>query len=127
MTYQPVLIPTSADTINAGPTPTQTACPSCGAPVIAALEGRVGLPVAADPVSLTPLGELQALTAGLRTFEHWHDGLGRRSAWLISRCPAGRDQAANPIRPEHRCDGPPLDCQPAPTRPDLPPDDAPPY
>lgn len=85
-------------------------CRGCGAPTLAAWRDGILEPVAVDPVELTPLGELQALTAGLATFEHWggpNGGLDTRKPTSIAARPAGCQRA--PVRPEHRCGSPPLD------------------
>lgn len=88
-------------------------CPGCHAPTIAAWRDGVHEAVHVDPVNLTRLGELQALTSGRRTFDHWggaYGGLDQRRPDAITRWPAGDD--AHPIRPEHRCGAPPLDAIP---------------
>lgn len=110
----------------ARPQPADDNCPTCGAPVIVALLGGVMPAIAVDPVALTPLGELQAITAGRRTVEQWQSGLDLRSAWHIAGHPAGADDREHPVRPEHRCGSPPPDHvpdrrQPASIAPDLPP------
>ena len=116
---QPALFPVEARPLDAKPTPAETECPSCGAPVIAALVDRVMPAVAVDPVALTPLGELQALMAGRRTFDHWHEGLDARTAWTIARCPADPD---HPVRPEHRCGADPPEHYPQSVQPAPDPD-----
>lgn len=104
-------------------TPAETHCPTCGARTIAAWADRLYEDVHTDPVRLTALGELQALAAGRRTFEHWSEGLDQRHADAITRRPAGPD--GDPVRPEHACGHPPPDHLPPPPRVDPDPDRTP--
>lgn len=106
----PGLAPARAIAVRITATPSAINCPDCRSDVIAGWRDRVGPTVLADPVALTPLGELQALAAGRRTFSHWHDGLGERRPWVIARVPAGAGD--NPVRPEHKCGSPPIDAIP---------------
>ena len=93
--------------------PKRRRCRSCGvATLVAWQDGKLDA-VAVDEVVLTPLGELQAVTAGRRTFAHWGGVSGQldlRGARQISRWPAGDRRQA--VRPEHRCGAPPLDHTP---------------
>lgn len=101
-------------------------CPGCGAQTLSAWRDGLYEQVHADPVSLTPLGELQALAAGRGTFCHWggpNGGLDTRRADDITARPAGSTH--DPIRPEHRCGSPPLDARPSHLT--LPPDAPPPF
>lgn len=106
--------------------PRHALCPDCGAAIVTAWRDRVMEDVLADQVSLTALGELQALTEGRRTFDHWIDGLDLRTAWVIARSPAG---TGNAVRPEHRCGSPPthLDTLPERLAPIADPDAPPPF
>lgn len=90
--------------------PKARTCRSCGADTIVAWRDGILDPVAVDPIALTPLGELQALTAGRATFQHWGGatgGLDTRRPRIIALHPAGTHPA--PVRPEHRCGSPPPD------------------
>lgn len=103
-------------------------CPTCAAPTIAAWQDGILDTVHVDPVALTPLGELQALSAGRRTFTHWGGdlgGLATRRATTIGRVPPGVTTC--PVRPEHRCGSPPLDVVPERGATQLPPDAPPPF
>ena len=94
-------------------------CPSCRAATLVAWQDGKLDPVAVDPLDLTPLGELQAVCAGRRTFAHWGGANGQldlREARHITRWPAGNRSQA--VRPEHRCAAPTPDHIPAPTRAD---------
>ena len=102
-------------------------CRDCGADTFVAWRDGILDPVAVDPVALTPLGELQALTAGRGTFQHWGGatgGLDTRRPRIIALHPAGSSPGA-PVRPEHRCGSPPPDHQPERVRAD--PSDTPPF
>jgi len=93
--------------------PKARTCRGCGADTLAAWQDGHLDAVAVDPVDLTPLGELQAITDGRRTFTHWGGaggGLDLRDARRISRWPAGDTRQA--VRPEHRCGSPPPDHHP---------------
>lgn len=90
-------------------------CRGCGAQTLTAWRDGNLETVAVDDVELTPLGELQALTAGLATFEHWggaNGGLDTRRPSCIADHPAGDRRL--PVRPEHRCGSPPPDHAPKP-------------
>lgn len=99
--------------------PREIECPSChAATLIAWRDGKLE-PVTVDPIDLTPLGELQAITAGRRTFAHWggaNGGLDLREARQIGRWPAGDYRQA--VRPEHRCGSPPPEHAPSRTATD---------
>ena len=82
--------------------PRRRTCP-CGARVWMAWAHGTGPVIAVDDITLTPLGELQALTAGRQTVEHWPDGLDLRHAESITRWPADTNPRAYPVRPEHKC------------------------
>ena len=99
------------DTKGTNATPRIRHCSACGLGVWAAWRDGLFETVLADPIALTPLGELQAVTAGRRTLTHWRDGLDLRRPESITRWPAN-DSAAYPIRPEHRCGSPPIDHYP---------------
>lgn len=81
-------------------TPRQRRCHGCGAPVWAAWRDGVDDVIAVDPIALTPLGELQALTDRRVTVTHWAGGLDVRRAEWIRRIPAS---PTNTIRPSHQC------------------------
>jgi hypothetical protein len=90
--------------------PREAQCPACGSPTVAAWRDGLYEAVHVDPVNLTTLGELQAVTSGRRTFHHWggpSGGLDQRGAEQITRHPAG--DPANPVRPEHQCGADPPD------------------
>lgn len=96
--------------MNISSKPREDECPACGVPTLAALRDGVFEAVHVDPVNLTTLGELQALTSGRRTFDHWGrqgGGLDQRRPDAIRRHPAG--DPAHPIRPEHKCGADPPD------------------
>jgi hypothetical protein len=73
--------------------PTITVCAQCHAPVLAAVVG--GLERHVDTAALNPVGELQALTAGLPTFELRGGLLMRRTVEHI------RAGATGPVLAEH--------------------------
>lgn len=96
--------------------------------VLAALASN-GLQVTVDAAALTPVGELQALMAGVSTYTHHlvPDDLHHRSTWSITHRPAGT-RPRQTVHAIHRCgttwpalDPPPVQVHPAPT------DDLPPY
>lgn len=102
-------------------------CPTCRATTLAAWRDGNLDPVHVDPIALTPLGELQALVAGVETFQHWGGatgGLDTRRAKTIARHPAGTDRLS-PVRPLHRCGAPTFDHYAEPVRVTV--DDAPPF
>lgn len=111
-----------------GAHPRARTCTACRRPVLAAWEDGVGPTAVVDPVALTPRGELDALMAGRRTFDHWGGdmgGLALRRPAAITRHPAGWDNLGHAIRPEHRCGAPPPDHSPDPRHQPTP--DAPPF
>lgn len=98
--------------INDRPKPRR--CQSCGADTLVAWRDGILDPVAVDAIDLTPLGELQVLSVGRGTFQHWGGatgGLDTRRPRIIGLHPAGSHSA--PVRPEHRCGSPPPDHAPA--------------
>lgn len=97
--------------------PKPRTCRHCGADTLAAWRDGNRETIVVDPVALTPLGELQALTAGRRTFDHWGaegGGLDQRRPADITTWPAGNPH--HPTRPEHECGSLPLDTLPNTTR-----------
>lgn len=74
-------------------------CAGCGLVVLAALD-EIGRRAIVDPDRLTPLGELQALTAGATTWADCGGAIVRRSVWRITRC---RDER---IHADHECGRP---------------------
>lgn len=99
--------------------PTLRRCRRCGSQILAALtDGSARVPGPrqdCDPRPLTPLGELQALAAGLDTFTHG----GVVARWLTWREPAqitARPADTWDVHAEHRCDAPPLTHRPATRR-----------
>lgn len=76
---------------------------SCGAAVLSALTGN-GLDVTVDAAQLSPIGELEAVLAGVSTYTHHQvpGELHHRSALSIRTRPAGTRprQSAHAL---HRC------------------------
>lgn len=82
-------------------------CPKCGEPTMAGLDADLCAGVAVcNPQPLTPLGEVYALFAGLRTFTlEWlggHYEINFRDEWRIKGMPAGSKKNVDVIA-EHRC------------------------
>ena len=105
------------DGVNDKPKPRR--CRSCGAATLVAWQDGKLDAVVVDPIDLTPLGELQAVCAGRRTFAHWGGPSGQldlREARQIARWPAGN--RAQAVRPEHRCGAPIPDHIPTSARAD---------
>jgi hypothetical protein len=78
-------------------------CPlGCGAELLASQD--MGLERWADPVPLTPLGELQAILAGRATYWHVMGYLEPRRERDIE----GMSAADTDVLAEHRCHAPPV-------------------
>lgn len=105
---------------------TQQRC-RCGAMVLAARTGSgLDAQVGADPLS--PIGELEAVLAGVSTYTHHvvSSELHHRSPWSIRHRPAGT-RPRQTVHPLHRCGDtwPALPRAPGPAAPAT--DSAPPY
>lgn len=87
-------------------------CPTCRQMILAAIDD-LGFDAWADPRPVTPLGELQALTSGRRTWSHTMGGLDARDAPFIAYLPADRLD----VHGEHRCGAPPVQTRPPPPTP----------
>lgn len=82
-------------------------CRECGAVVMAGLDhDSCAMPVYADPVPLTPIGEVEVLLAGRRTYDLAYTSRGYRldprSAGHIRRAPAGTAPGVDVVA-GHRC------------------------
>lgn len=86
-------------------------CQKCRAVVMVGLDDdKCAMTVRVDPVPLTPVGELEVLLAGRRTYDlGWSAERGYRvdprSAAHIAAAPAGSSPAADVVG-EHRCGHP---------------------
>ncbi|WP_130012155.1 hypothetical protein [Serinicoccus sediminis] len=89
-------------------TPTRRHCRACRRTVLVALADDgpqvTGIRVTLDPRPLTPLGELQALTAGLATYAHVAGALTWRCTIRIATTPAS---ATYDVHHTHTCTPPP--------------------
>lgn len=85
-------------------------CRACGAVTMAGLDHDiVAVPVRVDPVPLTPIGEVQVLLTGRRTYDLEYTSRGYRLdprfAEHITRSPAGSVPGRDVVG-EHRCGSP---------------------
>ncbi|WP_191565147.1 hypothetical protein [Janibacter melonis] len=99
-------------------------CRSCRRIVLAAITD-LGIEIALDPPALTPLGELQAHTAGVHTYAvlPWGE-MVRRTPSRITH----RDAAHEESHAQHECvPRARYDTHPAPVRHNAARDDEPPY
>lgn len=96
-------------------TPAPRACRTCHAPVIAAIEDETAgaTRVEVHPAFLTPLGELQAASTGVPTFEFTNQGMHWRDPHRI----AGHPAHTVPVMAEHSCHAPIFDHGPNPVPP----------
>lgn len=73
----------------------------CGVQVLAGWDAdRCALFVVLDPRPLNPLGEVEALTAGCRTYQVRRGRIDRRDQWNI---PGHPPSLPLPVLAEHRC------------------------
>lgn len=89
--------------------PTTRHCKTCRRVVLVALADDgpdvVGIRATLDPRPLTPLGELQALMAGLATYAHTGGGIIWRDPASIKRS----DATVRNVHHAHACNSPPVE------------------
>lgn len=99
----------------------------CGAAVLTGLTGS-GVDVTVDAAPVSPIGELEAVLAGLTTYTH-HEVAGElyhRAGSTIRSRPAGT-RPRQTVHPAHRCGSTWPALPRGPDRADPGPDDPPPY
>lgn len=118
---QPTLFPIPSTRKAKKPTATITEqpCPTCRQPTLQAQESD-SIPIhnTADPHTLNPRDELDALLAGRHTYEHNHrtQTLGRRTIHHIRGRPPNT-HTDHTVHPQHTCWTQPLGTPPAPPQP----------